>query len=164
MLYFYGFIVILAYSPLVINLNPLEMGLLFFGWGLALAFGSIVLSTKLEKKYKVKQIVPFSIFIFATILLIMITIQSKALMSMLIILSGLISGINNSLLTSYVMQLEYEKNIISGGFNLLRWLGAATAPILSGYLSQRFNMHLPFLLAGVFSIISAILLLKLKAK
>ena len=35
MLYFYGFIVVLAYSPLVVHLNPIEIGLLFFGWGLA---------------------------------------------------------------------------------------------------------------------------------
>ncbi len=163
MLYFYGFIVILAYSPLVVNINPLEMGLLFFGWGLALAIGSIIISTKLEKLYKVKDIIPFSISVFALILLIILNIESKSLMSMMIILSGLLSGINNSLLTSYVMEVDFEKNIISGGFNLLRWLGAATAPILSGFIAQSFdNMHLPFLIAAILSIISFSILLKLR--
>lgn len=163
MLYFYGFIVILAYSPLVVNLNPLEMGLLFFGWGLALACGSIFISTKLEKIYKVKDIIPFTISIFALILLIILNIESKALMSMMIILSGLLSGINNSLLTSYVMELNYEKNIISGGFNFLRWLGAATAPILSGFIAQESNnMHLPFLVAAILSLVSFTLLFKLR--
>lgn len=163
MLYFYGFIVILAYSPLVVNINPLEMGLLFFGWGLALAIGSIVISTKLEKLYKVKDIIPFTISIFALILLIILNIESKSLISMMIILSGLFSGINNSLLTSYVMEIDFEKNIISGGFNLLRWLGAATAPILSGFIAQSFdNMHLPFLVAAILSIVSFFILFKLR--
>ncbi|RXJ68599.1 MFS transporter [Halarcobacter ebronensis] len=163
MLYFYGFIVILAYSPLVVNLNPIEMGLLFFGWGLALACGSIVISTKLESFYEVKQIIPVTILIFALILFIIMNVESKALMSMLIILSGLLSGINNSVLTSYVMELNFEKNIISGGFNFLRWMGAGTAPILSGFIAGKFNnMHLPFLVAAILSIISFLLLFSLR--
>lgn len=163
MLYFYGFIVILAYSPLVVNLNPIEMGLLFFGWGLALACGSIIISTKLEKIYKVKDIIPITISIFALILLVILNIESKALMSMFIILSGLFSGINNSLLTSYVMEVKLEKNIISGGFNFLRWMGAASAPILSGFIAQSFhNMHLPFLVAAILCIISFSILFNLR--
>ncbi len=162
MLYFYGFIVILAYSPLVVSLNPLEMGLLFFGWGLALAYGSIIISTKLEKIFEVRNIIPFSIALFAIVLLIIMQIETKSLMSMLIILSGLLSGVNNSLLTSYVMEVDFEKNIISGGFNFLRWMGAATAPVLSGFIAGVFNdMHLPFLFAAIFSLISFGLLFNL---
>ena len=163
MLYFYGFIVILAYSPLVVKLNPIEMGLLFFGWGLALAFGSIILSTKLESIYEVKKITPISILLFAFVLLIIMQVESKALMSMLIIFSGLLSGINNSTLTSYVMELDFEKNIISGGFNSLRWTGAAIAPIMSGFIAGTFNnMHLPFLIAAILSIISFLLLFRIR--
>lgn len=163
MLYFYGFLVVLAYSPLVVNLNPLEIGLLFFGWGLALACGSIVVSTKLEKRFKVKNIIPITILIFAILLLLIMFIETKSLMCMLIILSGLLSGINNSLLTSYVMEVDFEKNIISGGFNFLRWMGAASAPILSGYISGVFNnMHLPFLIAAILSFVSFVLLFKLR--
>lgn len=163
MLYFYGFVVILAYSPLVVNLNPVEMGLLFFSWGLALACGSIIISTKLEKKYEVKKIVPVTILLFALVLLSIMGVSSKSLLSMLIIFSGLLSGINNSLLTSYVMELDFEKNIISGGFNFLRWMGAASAPILSGYIAGTFNnMNLPFLLASVLCFISVLLLYRLK--
>jgi len=162
MLYFYGFIVILAYSPLVVSLNPLEMGLLFFGWGLALAYGSIIISTKLEKIFEVRNIIPFSIALFSIVLLIIMQIETKSLMSMLIILSGLLSGVNNSLLTSYVMEVDFEKNIISGGFNFLRWMGAATAPVLSGFIAGVFNdMHLPFLFAAIFSLISFGLLFNL---
>jgi predicted MFS family arabinose efflux permease len=163
MLYFYGFIVVLAYSPLVVNLNPIEIGLLFFGWGLALACGSIIISTKLEKMYEVKKIIPVTIFIFAIILLFIMEVDTKALMVMLIISSGLLSGINNSLLTSYVMEVNFEKNIISGGFNFLRWMGAAGAPIISGYIAGAFNnMHLPFLIAAILSLGSFLLLLKLR--
>ena len=163
MLYFYGFIVVLAYSPLVVHLNPIEIGLLFFGWGLALACGSIIISTKLEAMFEVRKIVPITILIFAIILLGIMEVNTKALMAMLIIFSGLLSGINNSLLTSYVMEINFEKNIISGGFNFLRWIGAATAPILSGYIAGVFdNMHLPFLIAALLSFGSFLLLFKLR--
>lgn len=167
MLYFYGFIVILAYSPIVVNLNPTEMGLLFFGWGFALAIGSIILSTKLEEHFSVGKILPFSVFIFALLHLILMEVESKSLMSMIIIASGLLSGINNSLLTSYVMEVDFEKNIISGGFNLLRWLGAAIAPFASGMIAEHFNLHLPFFVAFCLSLISVgilIYILRLKRK
>lgn len=163
MFYYYGFFVILAYSPLVVSFTPLEMGLLFFAWGLALAFGSIYLSTKLEQKWEVKTIVPFSILLFSFLLFLMMEVESKNLMSIFIILCGLLSGINNSLMTSYVMEVNFEKNIISGGFNFLRWLGAGVAPVLSGYLAGVFNKaHLPFLVGSIFSIFAFLLLMYVK--
>lgn len=162
MLYFYGFIVVLAYSPIVVNLNPTEMGLLFFGWGFALAIGSIVVSTKLESYFAVGKILPISIFIFALLHLLLMNIESKSLMSMVIIASGLLSGINNSLLTSYVMEVDFEKNIISGGFNLLRWLGAALAPFASGMIAEHFSLHLPFFVAFCLSMISVGILVWLR--
>lgn len=54
----------------------------------------------------------------------------------LIILSGLASGLNNALFTSYVMDISpYERSITSGVYNFVRWLGGAIAPILSGIIA-----------------------------
>lgn len=154
MFYYYAFFVVLAYSPLVIHMNPIEIGLLFFGWGLALGIGSIFLSTKLERYWRVQKIIPAVLLGFSAVLIALMGVQSLAAMSFLIVLSGLLSGISNSLFTTYVMQSKFERNIVSGGYNFLRWSGAAVAPIASGFIGEHFGMRLPYLIAAVCTLIA----------
>jgi len=154
MLYYYGFFVVLAYSPLVIHMNPIEIGLLFFGWGLALAIGSVFLSTKLERYWHAKKIIPINLFCFMIVLFLLMSANSLLIMAVLVVLSGLLSGISNSLFTTYVMQSHFERNIVSGGYNFLRWMGAALAPIASGFIGETFGMKLPYLVAAILTLIS----------
>lgn len=49
MLYYYGFFTVLAYTPLILSIGALQIGFVFFGWGLCLAYGSAVLAHQLEK-------------------------------------------------------------------------------------------------------------------
>lgn len=154
MFYYYAFFVVLAYSPLVIHMSPIQIGLLFFGWGLALALGSIVLSTRLEHYWRVQKIIPVVLLCFSAVLIALMSVDSLALMALLIVLSGLFSGINNSLFTTYVMQSKFERNIVSGGYNFLRWGGAAIAPIASGFIGEHLGMRLPYLLAALCTLIA----------
>ena len=65
MLYYYGFFVVLAYTPLVLSqLSAIQIGLVFFFWGLMMAYGSAVLSHQLEKKYAPKALLPFAMLAF----------------------------------------------------------------------------------------------------
>jgi predicted MFS family arabinose efflux permease len=164
MLYYYGFFVVLAYSPLVIHMNPVEIGLVFFGWGLALALGSMVISTKLEHYWHAKKIIPVNLFCFIVVLILLMQVDSLSLMTALIVLSGLLSGISNSLFTTYVMQSHFERNIVSGGYNFLRWSGAALAPIASGFIGEIFGMKFPYLVAAVLSLISLFLIVNISKK
>ncbi|MTH55666.1 MFS transporter [Bacillus mangrovi] len=149
MLYYYAFFVVLAYSPLVIHLNPVQIGLVFFGWGLLLAYGSAGLSHILEKKWTAKQILPVTLGVFLVLLLLLFTVSSTPVMIAIIVASGLVSGLNNALFTSHVMEAPFERNVISGGYNFLRWLGAAFAPVFSGILGQSAGAKTPFLVAGI---------------
>ncbi|MDO6654880.1 MFS transporter [Anaerobacillus sp. 1_MG-2023] len=152
MLYYYGFFVVLAYTPLIIGLNAIQIGFVFFGWGLMLAYGSAILSHQLEKKFLPKKILPYSLLIFATLLALLFVVPSTPLLITVVIVSGLASGLNNALFTSYVMEVSpYERSITSGGYNFLRWLGAAIAPVLSGLIGQGVSAHAPFLVAAVLS-------------
>ena len=152
MLYYYGFFVVLAYTPLIIGLGAIQIGFVFFGWGLMLAYGSAILSHQLEKKYLPKKILPYSLLIFAVLLGLLFIVPSTPLLITLVIVSGLASGLNNALFTSYVMEVSpYERSITSGGYNFLRWLGAAIAPVLSGLIGQSVSAHAPFLVAAVLS-------------
>ncbi|WP_077622856.1 MFS transporter [Sediminibacillus massiliensis] len=158
MFYYYGFFVILAYTPLIIGLSAIQIGFVFFGWGLLLAYGSAVLSHKLEEKYSTRQILPFSLAGFTLLLASLFFIQSTTALIVIIICSGLLSGLNNALFTSYVLeQSPYERSITSGGYNFVRWLGAALAPVLSGIIGQSVSAHAPFMIAAALSIIAFVL-------
>ncbi len=150
MCYYYGFFVILAYSPLVIKVSPIQLGFVFFGWGLMLAYGSAILSHNLEKRFSPKTILPYSLllfFIFTGSLFFMSNLYGKII---LIILSGLVSGLNNALYTSHIMEVSpYERGITSGAYNFVRWLGAAIAPVLSGILGHTLSQQLPFAVASI---------------
>ena len=154
MFYYYAFFVVLAYSPLVVHMNPIEIGLLFFGWGLALAFGSIFISTQLERYWRAQKIIPMVLLSFSAVLIALMCINSLFIMVILIVLSGLLSGINNSLFTTYVMQSHFERNIVSGGYNFLRWSGAAIAPIASGLVGEHLGVKLPYLVAALCTLIA----------
>ncbi|MBY0596127.1 MFS transporter [Bacillus bingmayongensis] len=159
MLYYYGFFVVLAYSPLIMHLSAIQLGFVFCGWGLALAYGSAILAHKLEGKYEPKALLRFSLFVFA-ILLIALFFVKVMLQIVLIVLSGLASGLNNALYTSYVMDISpYERSITSGVYNFVRWLGGAIAPILSGIIGHVISPQSPFLVGGIVVLVGCIIIL-----
>ncbi|MBR2569434.1 MAG: MFS transporter [Paenibacillus sp.] len=155
MLYNYGFFVILAYSPLVIKLSAIQLGLVFFGWGLLLAFGSAKLAHALETKYTPEQILKFSLFGFAIIIFLLFFLHNTAIQIALVVLSGLLCGLNNALFTSHVMGVSpYERGITSGVYNFVRWLGAAIAPLLSGVIGGAISPLAPYGVAGILLVIA----------
>ncbi|MFC7441731.1 MFS transporter [Laceyella putida] len=155
MLYYYGFFVVLAYSPLILKLTAIQLGLVFFGWGLFLAYGSAILSHQLEKKAAPKTILPYGLALFALLLATLAFSHNATLSVIIIIISGLVSGLNNALFTSYVMEVSpYERGITSGVYNFVRWLGAAIAPVLSGFIGHAYSATTPFLLAMLLTVIA----------
>ncbi|MEC0667900.1 MFS transporter [Priestia flexa] len=164
MLYYYGFFTVLAYTPLILPISALQIGFVFFGWGLCLAYGSAILAHKLEMKYPPKQVLHISLIIFAVILALLFVTDNTALRIILVMASGLVSGLNNALFTSYVMEVSpYERGITSGGYNFLRWLGAAFAPLLSGVIGHAIAPQAPFLVAAIIAVV-AFVIVKVKVK
>jgi MFS transporter, ACDE family, multidrug resistance protein len=160
MLYYYGFFVVLAYTPLVLSqLSAIQIGLVFFFWGLMMAYGSAVLSHQLEKKYTPKALLPFAMlafFVFVGLLFFVTNLWGEII---LIVLSGLTSGLNNALFTSYVMEVSpYQRSITSGSYNFVRWMGAALAPLLSGLIGEAISPRAPFGVAALLVIIGIVLI------
>ncbi|AQR78024.1 MFS transporter [Paenibacillus larvae] len=150
MFYYYGFFVILAYSPLVLHLSAIQLGFVFFGWGILLAAGSAVLAHRLEESFRPQVIIPFSIALSCIWLILLFVTQTVWLQVILIISSGLILGFNNALFTSHIMEVSpYERSITSGAYNFVRWMGAAIAPIASGALGHLLAPRSPFLVAAL---------------
>lgn len=166
MCYYYGFFVVLAYSPLVIKISTIELGFVFCGWGLMLAFGSAVLSHALEKRFKPSSILPWSLGIFMILMAALFFFNSTEVRIILVIVSGLFSGLNNALFTTSAMAVSpYERGVTSGAYNFVRWLGAAIAPLLSGVIADVFSSSIPFAVATVLvAIISISIKVRSEAK
>lgn len=148
MLYFFGFFTVLAYSPLLLNLSAIELGYVFFGWGLMLAYGSAKLAHQLESQIQPKIALTASLLAFALILLAIFLVDHHIIRLLLIILSGLVCGLTNALFTTYIMEISpYERGITSSAYNLVRWLGAGIAPIASGLISEHVGATYPYLIS-----------------
>ncbi len=164
MCYYYGFFVVLAYSPLVIKISTIELGFVFCGWGLMLAIGSAFLSHALEKRFKPSTILPWSLGIFMILMAALFFFNSTEIRIILVIVSGLFSGLNNALFTTSAMAVSpYERGVTSGAYNFVRWLGAALAPLLSGVIAEVFSSNIPFAVATVLVLV-AIVSISIKVK
>ncbi|EUJ33222.1 multidrug resistance efflux transporter [Listeria floridensis FSL S10-1187] len=163
MFYYYCFFTILAYSPLVLGLSAIQIGFVFFAWGLCLALGSAKIAHDLEARFNSKTVLKFTLVACAVILVLLGIIPSLPARIVLIIVSGLILGINNALFTTTVMEHSpYARSVTSGAYNFVRWLGAAFAPLLSGLISEAFGASYPFIVAAVLAVFGmALLFLKI---
>ncbi len=129
MFYYYCFFTILAYSPLVLGLyceKQVANWFCIFMQGLLFlpALGSAKVSHALEIRFNSKQILKGSLLACAVILALLGFIDNTAVDIGLIVISGLILGINNALFTTTVMEHSpYARSVTSGAYNFVRWLG-----------------------------------------
>src|SRR5699024_7569196 len=77
-----------------------------------------------------------------------------------IVLSGLVSGLLNTLFTGTAMSISgAPRPVASAGYNFCRWLGGAVAATLVGHLAEWFGFEqAPFLIAAVLCVFAAFLL------
>lgn len=164
MMYYYGFFVILAYSPLVLQLSPIQLGQIFCLWGIMLGYGSISLAHKLEERYPAQKLLFFGLLAFSILTALLFFAEARWLQIVLIGLCGLASGVNNSVFTSHVIEVSpYERSVTSGAYNFLRWIGGAVAPVLSGVLGHALSSKAPFAVSSVIVLVG-VLLIAVKAK
>ena len=51
LLYNFGFFTLLAFTPFPLDMSAHQIGLIFFGWGVALAFTSVVVAPRLQRRF-----------------------------------------------------------------------------------------------------------------
>src|ERR1700678_1851254 len=51
LLYNFGVFTLMGFTPFPLNMNAHQIGLIFFGWGLALAFTSVVVAPRLQRRF-----------------------------------------------------------------------------------------------------------------
>jgi predicted MFS family arabinose efflux permease len=146
LLYNFGFFTLLAFTPFPLDMGAHEIGLIFFGWGLALAFTSVVVAPRLQHRFGTVRTLIANLLVFtATLAVMAVWTDSKAVLAPCVVVAGLFIGINNTLITETVMKAApVERGVASAAYSFLRFSGAAVAPWLAGVLGERVNVHLPY--------------------
>jgi len=163
-LYNFGFFTLLVYAALVLghihHFNEHQLGYVFLGWGLLLAFTSVFVAPKLQKWQGTVPAMCVQLLLFAATLFVIAnwTYEKEVVVSM-VILSGAFLGNNNTLITTGVMHAStIERSTASAAYSFLRFIGGAIAPYLAGKLSEWYNPHMPFTVGGVCVLLSVLFL------
>ena len=145
LLYNFGFFTLLAFTPFPLAMGAHQVGLIFFGWGLLLAFTSVVVAPRLQRRFGTLPGVIGALVGFALILAAMaIGTDHKPVLVVGVILAGAFLGINNTLITETVMKVSpVERGVASAAYSFVRFGGGAVAPWLAGKLGER-SAHAPF--------------------
>jgi ACDE family multidrug resistance protein len=146
LLYNFGFFTLLAFTPFPLDMSAHQIGLIFFGWGIALAFTSVVVAPRLQHRFGTVNVLIVNLLAMSATLVVMaVFIDSKAVLAACVVIAGLFIGINNTLITETVMKAApVERGVASAAYSFMRFGGAAVAPWLAGVLGEQVSVHLPF--------------------
>lgn len=149
-LYTAAFFTVLAWSPFVLEWGAISIGLIFFGWGLCVAVAGVVLAPRLAARLGERHATVVSVLGYAAVLLLM-SVPSKPVVVVGIIVSGLVSGLLNTLFTGTAMSIsDAPRPVASAGYNFCRWFGGAVAATLVGHIAEWLGSdHAPFWIAAV---------------
>ncbi|GGA32351.1 MFS transporter [Paenibacillus physcomitrellae] len=161
-LYNFGFFTLMAYSPYVMELDEHGLGYVFFGWGVLLALSSVFIAPKIQRRFNLVPSIGWMLTLFAVDLGVMAigTINhSPNTVIVAVIVAGLFLGINNTLITTAVMQAApVERSTASAAYSFVRFLGGAVSPWLAGKLSEWYTAELPFWFGGAMVLVAVIVL------
>ncbi|MGP4016662.1 MFS transporter [Saccharopolyspora sp. 5N708] len=155
-----AFFIVLAWSPFVLEFGAIAVGLVFFGWGLCVAVAGVTLAPRLAARFGEVGGTMIAVLIYAVLLGIM-AVGSKPVVIVGVILSGLASGLLNTLFTGSAMSVSNApRPVASAGYNFCRWLGGAAAATLVGHVADWFGSpYAPFAAGAVLCVIAAGLLI-----
>ncbi|WP_448642488.1 MFS transporter [Geodermatophilus sp. URMC 63] len=160
LLYNWGFFTMLGYAPYPMELGAVQLGWVFFGWGLLVALFSIVGAPRLQARFGTAPSLYGALGFFAVLLLLigLFTDVRWALITC-VVASGIVVGINNTLTTQAVMLVApVERPVASAAYGFVRFIGGGLAPFVAGRMVDAWDIHVPFLVgAGAVAVGIAVL-------
>ncbi|RBY89618.1 MFS transporter [Blastococcus sp. TF02A-30] len=160
LLYNWGFFTMMGYAPYPMELSALQLGFVFFGWGLFVALFSVVGAPRLQNRFGTARSLYAALLLFAVDLAVMgIWADVRAVVVVTVVVSGVFIGINNTLTTQAVMLVApVERPVASAAYGFVRFLGGGLAPYAAGKLAEHFTDHVPFVV-GAGSVVLAVAVL-----
>nr|WP_240471102.1 MFS transporter [Leucobacter chironomi] len=168
--YNFGFFVLLAYSPYPMEaaakaagaeaFGAHELGLVFFGWGLALALTSVLVAPVLTRRFGLRPVL-FTMLGGLTVCLALLGVFVHSLPGLVtvVVVSGLLLGVMNTALTEAVMEAtELPRNVASSTYSAVRFVGGAIAPAVAGPIAEALGAPAPYWLGAASLVVSIIVL------
>jgi MFS transporter, ACDE family, multidrug resistance protein len=160
LLYNWSFFTILGYAPFLMDLTPIKLGMVFFGWGILVALFAVFGAPRLKAAFGTPRTL-YGSFAFMAVLSLVIGIFSdnRAVVIVAVILSGIVIGLNNTLVTTAVMSIApVPRPVASATYGFVRFIGGGLAPFAAGQLVEHFNVHVPFVLGAITVAVGALVL------
>ncbi|MGH3168675.1 MAG: MFS transporter, partial [Trebonia sp.] len=144
--YNWGFFTVLGYAPFPMKLSPINLGLVFFGWGLLVALFAVFGAPRLQSRLGIAKTMYINLFLFALCIVgIAIWTLDKPVLIIFTILTGIFIGVNNTITTQAVMTVSpVERPVASAAYSFVRFIGGGLAPYVAGRLVLAVNIHFPF--------------------
>ena len=142
-----GFFTILAAGPFALpDASILQIGWIFFGWGLLLAFTSVFVAPLVQRRLGTVPAIITVLALFALDLAAMALLTDHpAAVVVGIVASGAFIGVNNTLVTEAVMgAAPVERPVASAAYSFLRFCGGAVGPFVALKLGENVDNHAPF--------------------
>jgi ACDE family multidrug resistance protein len=151
LLYNWGFFTMMGYAPFPMGLSAIQLGFVFFGWGLLVAFFSVIGAPRLQARFGTARSLYGAFGLFALDLLVMgLFVDRVPVLVATVVLSGVFIGINNTLTTQAVMLVSpVARPVASAAYGFVRFFGGGLAPFAAGELAEHFDVHVPFLVGAV---------------
>ncbi|MFT4084627.1 MAG: MFS transporter [Nocardioides sp.] len=171
LLYNWGFFTLLGYAPYPMNLDAIQLGLVFTGWGALVALFSVWVAPRLQARFgTVKVLYANMAYLAALMVVIAVGSGTPAVVIVAVIASGAGIGLNNTLTTQAVMLVApVERSVASSAYGFVRFIGGGLAPFVAGKIAEGIGSAAdpaygpPFFL-GAFAFVLAIVVLASGAK
>ncbi len=146
-----GFFTLLAFTPFPLDMTAMQVGFVFFGWGILLAITSVWVAPVLQRRFGSVPTVLASLTLFGLDLAMMALLtDSKAALVVGVVVAGAFLGVNNTVITEAVMgSAPVERPVASAAYSFVRFAGGAVAPYAAGKLGENVSMHAPFWMGSI---------------
>ncbi|MEV7428379.1 MFS transporter [Nocardioides sp. NPDC092400] len=142
-----GFFTLMAAGPFALpTFDIMAIGWTFFGWGLLLAFTSVVAAPWLQRLFGTMPTLVAVLALFAADLAAMAVLaEHEPVVATGIVVAGAFLGVTNTLVTEAVMgAAPVERPIASAAYSFLRFTGGAVGPYVALKLGEHVDVHAPF--------------------
>jgi ACDE family multidrug resistance protein len=150
LLYNWGFFTLLGYSPFLMHLSPIELGLVFFGWGVLVAIFAVFGAPWVKGRFGTSRSLYVTFALLAADLAVIgIWPGNRVVVIVAVIVAGAFLGVNNTLVTTAVMSIApVERPVASATYGFVRFIGGGLAPFVAARLVVHYNVHVPFLIGA----------------
>lgn len=159
-----AFFTVLAWSPFVLHKGPFFIGGVFVGWGILVALSGVWLAPRIAAAVGERLGCITAVLVYGALLAVAaIWHQDVPLVVAVVVLSGIASGVLNTLFTGTAMSIaDAPRPVASAGYNFLRWAGGALAATGVAHIAEWFGSPAaPYYAGALCCVIAAAILFRI---